>query len=75
MKQDTKESLDRYAHEKIPPGGFLRAVLENNLMEAMGRADIINRYDLFEICSYVQNHMPLSCHGSPEIVKKWLNEE
>jgi hypothetical protein len=43
-------------------------------MQAMGRADESNREDLFNICSYVYNHLPLACHGSHERVKKWLSE-
>jgi hypothetical protein len=73
MLKDCCESLDRYAKEGCPTGDFLRAVLENNLMEAMGRADIYNRDCLFEICEYVYNHIPLSCHGSPEKVRAWLD--
>lgn len=41
-------------------------------MDAMGRADADNRRDLFEICSYVYNDMPAGCHGSPEMVRAWL---
>ena len=67
-----KESLQRYVEHRIPPGDFLRAVLENDLMEAIGRADDINRFYLHDICSYVYNKMPLSCHGNKENVKEWL---
>lgn len=73
MNSDVKASLDRYANEHCPTGGFLQAVLENNLMEAMGRADDFNRVALFDICSYIYNHLPVACHGSPEKVKRWLN--
>lgn len=72
MKIDTKESLDRYVKDRIPTGDFLRAVLENNLIESIGRADMGNSRDIHEICSYVYNDMPINCHGSLEIVKKWL---
>ena len=71
---NVKESLQRYAKQRIPTGDFLRAVLENDLMEAVGRADDFNRYRLFDICSYVYNEMPMSCHGSKEDVKNWLAE-
>ncbi len=72
MKPETKESLDRYARDRIPTGGFLRAVLANDLMEAMGRADESNRDDLFQICEYVYNDMPSNCHGSYGTVDTWL---
>ena len=72
IKQETIDSLRRYADEKTPTGGFLRAVLENNLMESFGRSDTGNRESMFEICEYIYNEMQLACHGSPEKVKKWL---
>ena len=73
MKIETLESLQRYADNHIETGGFLRAVLENDLMEAVGRADEINQQDLFDICGYVYNDMPAICHGSPEKVQAWLD--
>ena len=70
-----KESLDKYAKDRIPPGGFLIAVLANDLMEAMGRADENNRYNLHDICSYVYNNIPSGCHGSYDIVDAWLDRK
>jgi len=69
---DIKEALDRYVQHRIPPGGFLRAVLENDLMGAMGRADVINRENIFKICKYIYNELPGDTHGSPKIVKDYL---
>jgi predicted nucleotidyltransferase len=72
IKSDIKDSLDRYVSQGIPTGDFLKAVLENNLMEAMGRADSFNQASLPEICSYIYNELPSPCHGSPAKVKEWL---
>lgn len=72
MKQNIVEALNRYVEHHIETGGFLRAVLENDLMQAFGRADLENRRDMFEICSYVYNELPFNCHGSPEKVQAWL---
>lgn len=72
VREDILDSLDRYAQQRIPTGSFLEAVLSNNLMEAMGRADIINRHGLFDICRYVYNELPASCHGSEMTVRSWL---
>jgi hypothetical protein len=65
-------SLRRYADNHIPTGGFLQAVLENNLSEACARADSNNRTLLFEIVSYCYNELPGGCWGSPERVQLWL---
>ena len=66
------DALWLYINHGIEPGSFLQAVLENNLMESFRRADIENRHRLFEICSFIYNELPMSCHGSSEKVEKWL---
>ena len=68
----TQPGLELYLEERIEPGGFLRAVLENNLREAMGRADQINRYALFDIVSWLFTNAPSASWGSPEKVATWL---
>ena len=72
MNQNIIEALDRYVKHRIPTGGFLQAVLENDLSGALGRADDENRRDIYEIVSYCYNHIPSVCWGSPEKVKEWL---
>lgn len=74
VPQHTLAALDRYVNHNIEPGGFLRAVLENNLSEALGRADHINREALFAIVSYVYNDCPADCWGTPAKVAQWLAE-
>lgn len=72
MRPDIRESLIRYARDGVPTGDFLRAVLENDLMEAMGRGDSECLRDLPQIASFVYNNMPSACHGSPKKVEEWL---
>jgi len=71
--EDAKESLGRYVEHRIPTGSFLQAVLENDLMGAMGQADETSRENLFSICLLVYNEIPSNCHGSPEKVTAWLS--
>ena len=61
---DAIQSLDRYQHHKIPTGSFLRAVLENDLTEALGRADAESLANLKEIHMYIYNHLPSDIWGS-----------
>ena len=72
IKQSTRDSLDRYVNHHIPTGGFLKAVLENDLQEAFGRADEENCAALFHICAFVYNEIPRACYGSPKKVQAWL---
>ena len=74
MKEETKESIDRYVSDRIPTGGFLEAVLCNNLKEAIGRADAENLRDIKEIVQYCYWEIPSTCWGSPKEVKAWLEE-
>lgn len=61
-----------YLKDGIEPGNFMRAVLENNLMEAMGAADHINRGRMFNICQFMYSYAPSQSHGSRERVAAWL---
>lgn len=64
--------LNAYAHDGIPTGSFLRAVLENDLMMAVGRADPESLAALPAICAFVNYELPSACHGSPENVAAWI---
>lgn len=72
VRDDTIESINNYVTKGWEPGSFVTAVMENNLMEALGQADMGNRLAIFEICEYVYNDTPATCHGSPEKVREWL---
>lgn len=67
-------SLDRYIEHRVAPGGFTRAVLENDLRDAFGRADLSNRFALYDIVAYIYNVLPSNSWGSREKVAKWLGE-
>lgn len=69
------ESFSRYVEHKIPTGDFLRAVLENNLVEAVSRADIHNINRLPSIVQYCYENLPHNCWGSKEIVANFLKRE
>lgn len=53
------------------PGSFLSAVLSNDLMEALSRADIENARSLPQYATYLFNYAPWDCYGSPEKFKAW----
>ena len=66
------ESLTRYEHQGIMPGGFLCAVLSNDLMTAVNTADAYNLKALKDICQYIYNELPEASHGSPAAVRDWV---
>ena len=65
-------SIKRYIEDKCPPGGFLTAVIENNLSDAVGRADGENLRNLPAFVAYFYNKAPADCWGSPEKMNRWL---
>jgi len=75
IPQLTREALDRYVNDKIPIGGFLLAVLSNDLFGAIGQADRENRAALADICEYIYNELPGNCWGSKDIVWKWVEDK
>jgi len=68
-------SLCAYIEEHRHVGHFLTAVLQNDLKEAVGRADDHNLANLPAYVGYLYNEAPSSCWGSPEKVKEWLANE
>ncbi len=65
------QHLRAYIERGQMPGGFLSAILENNLIEAVGRADSDNQKRIVEYVKYLYNQAPALCWGSPERVKEW----
>ncbi|MBA3756207.1 MAG: hypothetical protein H0X02_08295 [Nitrosomonas sp.] len=75
IREDIKYALDAWAKDALGPGGFLISVLENDLFEAVGRADSYNLSTLQKICGYVYNDLPSECWGSPEKVSVWADSK
>lgn len=73
LKQKHYDSISLYVRKGVNPGHFLAAVLANNLMEAMGRADDESVGDLKAITMFIYNDVPSMCIGSKEEVNAWLN--
>lgn len=67
--------LIEYLTRRRPTGGFLQAVLSNDLKGAANRADLENRHFLFEIVFFLFNHAPAGAWGSVQLVKEWLSSK
>ena len=74
VPEHIRDGLIGYVEHHWRPGGFLTAVLSNDLKEAMGRADDLARDGLFAIVKWLYSCAPSSCWGSPERVNDWLRE-
>lgn len=72
MKDSTMQSISMYVMDGIEPGGFVRAVLENDLKGAIARADSENLRDIKDIVSHVYWNIPHQCQGSQKKVEEWI---
>ena len=66
------DMLKKYIYEGRDPGGFLLAVLENNLKEACMFADEFNILLLPAYANFLYNEAPANCWGSKEEVAAWI---
>jgi len=67
----TRKALRDWVFEGRPPGGFLTAVLRNELSQAVAAADNENLRALVPICMFLYNRMPSPSWGSREKVEAW----
>ena len=67
--------IERYIEDGLPPGGFLTAILENDLEAAVSRADEENLRNIPAYVGYLYNHAPAGCWGSKEAVAKWYEKK
>jgi len=65
------DSLKHWIENGRPTGDFLRAVLENDLKNAIWRADANSLEALPTIVSYLHWEAPSLCHGSLARVTEW----
>ena len=67
------EGLEWYLRRRTETGGFLRAVLENDFNEAVGRAHpCLTMAALRALRELIFNFFPGQAWGSPEKVAAWL---
>ncbi len=72
IPQNLRGGLRRYVSKGIPPGGFLRSVLESKIPEAHFRAIGSSLPAIPDIIDYLKNDVPPECWGTPGKVKAWI---
>lgn len=68
-------SLAMYVADGVPTGGFLYAVLCNDLMLAACMADSVNVKLLHAYAKALYNAVPTQAHGSGEKVVAWVRHK
>lgn len=69
------ESINDYVKYGHPMGGFLMCVFSNDLFGAYARADDLNMRLIPTYVCYIWNELPVSCHGSENIVKNYMKQK
>ncbi len=73
LPEHIRGTVKRYIEEGVPTGGFLQAVISNDLKESFAQADDINRKRMFDIVLFFYNEAPGPCWGTPERYQDWLD--
>lgn len=72
IPEHCREGLEEYILNGTESGGFLMAVVENDLRRAVESADFTNRRVLDGYVMFLNNYAPRECWGSPVKVGKWI---
>lgn len=65
----------RYIHSRTQVGGFLHAVITNDLDGACTQADDENIKCIPAYIKFFYNVAPGACWGSPEAYENWISKE
>lgn len=68
------KALVDYALNRQEAGGFVMAVLRNDLVEAAGRGDGEAMVNLRSIMQFITGYLPSNSWGSPDKVQAWLDK-
>ena len=74
MNEHMKETIDNYINHGLDGGGFVRAVITNDLLGAISTGDSESIRDLKEITSYCFNRIPAKYYGSVDAYHRRLEE-
>jgi hypothetical protein len=71
VPENLRGGLVRWIVKGTPPGSFLLAVLNNDLLNAVARVDEENKPYLGGLVKWLYNHTPTGCWGAPDRVTAW----
>jgi len=67
-----RPGLVRYIDHGVVPGGFLFALLCNDMAKAAKKADALSLAALPYLAGWLETHAPEACWGSLAKVNRWL---
>lgn len=69
LPEQFRGGVERWIEHGIRPGSFLTAVMDDELFDALTRAD--DEVDVLAICLWFHNQAPPLSFGSPEQTAHW----
>jgi len=69
-----EDGIENYINYGLEPGGFLTAIICNDLKSAVMRADGQNIGNIPAYVAYFYNHAPIDCWGSYDLMVKWCEK-
>jgi hypothetical protein len=73
LPEHMQDGARRYVEDGTKPGDFMVAVLSNDLVGALERADPINAARIHDWAIWLKWEAPGNCWGSSEKVAAWIN--
>lgn len=74
LPKGLQAAMKRYVEDRIKPGSFLCAVLQNDLKNAVFMADDSNREHLWAIVMWLNWNAPQECFGGITQFTNWLGQ-
>ncbi len=72
ISEGMRNELEGYTDDHIQPCAFLTAVIDNDLKEAVAKADDVNVKNIPAFVAYLYHEADPDCWGTPERRKAWL---
>jgi len=72
IPEHMRYGVKEYIEDGVPQGGFLAAMIQNNLKETFIRADDINRMSIGGFVEFFYRFAPISCWGSQANYDTWI---
>ena len=71
IPEHMRNDLVNYIVDGVSTGGFLKAVIKNNLIDTYGTADGTNEKHIKAYADFLYNVMPATAFGSQERYEMW----
>ena len=75
VPEHIRPCIESYVLNGWQPGGFVTAVLLNDLFRASARADHENYGSLALITRWVFNNLPEECYGTEQNMEDWMKDK